>query len=89
MRRVQLRGLLLMVFVLQFHAVQDNLEAYCHDNSAWGPWRCPGIYGKCTDKLATRYKCPEGDCVEGSQCTSLPGFKVKPHISLITPADVF
>ncbi|VDD76415.1 unnamed protein product [Mesocestoides corti] len=49
--------------------------AYCLAESAWGPWRCPGVSDRCTAPIATRYKCPEGDCVAGSQCTSIQGFK--------------
>lgn len=62
-------------FSLTLQVVGMDLVAHCREKSEWGPWRCPGSFGKCTDKVATRYKCPEGDCVEGSQCTSLPGFK--------------
>ncbi|CUT99616.1 titin [Echinococcus multilocularis] len=61
-------------FSLALQAINADLIAHCQEKSVWGPWRCPGSFGRCTDKVATRYKCPEGDCVEGSQCTSLPGF---------------
>ncbi|KAL7057883.1 hypothetical protein AAHC03_017044 [Spirometra sp. Aus1] len=48
----------------------------CRQRSNWGPWRCPGEETTCSEKLAVRYKCPEGDCVANSQCTSYPGFQM-------------
>ncbi len=73
---------ILFGFTLVEYAWSDP-QATCLRTSNWGPWRCPGDDGQCTSSIASRYKCPEGDCVSGSQCTSMPGFSVSKCLSSI------
>ncbi|KAM7538722.1 hypothetical protein Aperf_G00000055149 [Anoplocephala perfoliata] len=75
MSRSTLNAVLKLICCIILRITADELVDQCNKQSSWGPWRCPGTYDKCTEDLATRYKCPEGNCVEGSQCTSLEGFK--------------
>lgn len=77
MRQLIVGVALTAICFLQLQINADELVDYCKRQSSWGPWRCPGSFDKCSEDLATRYKCPEGDCVEGSQCTFLEDFKVK------------
>ncbi|VEL36164.1 unnamed protein product [Protopolystoma xenopodis] len=51
-------------------------EEACEQKATWGPWRCPGREDKCSGAKAKKYRCPENNCTEFSQCVGLPNFQV-------------
>ncbi|VDL93307.1 unnamed protein product [Schistocephalus solidus] len=66
----------LTLFLFEVSVWAQSAEEICKRRSTWGPWRCPGDETACSAEEAVRYKCPEGNCVESSQCTSLHGFRM-------------